>query len=89
MKKSKQSLVLNFSNQANTFNCKKSNLSQFNYFVILGLEYLNMNSIKGDIPISINIDKNGNLLINGLDDEFINDRNICIYSDKKVTKSDD
>ncbi|MCR2042853.1 hypothetical protein [Anaerosalibacter massiliensis] len=89
MEKLKQSLVLNLSNQANTFSCKKIDLSQFNFFAILGLEYLYIDTKKENIPISINIDRSGELSINGLDGDLIDDKNICIYSDKKITKSDE
>ena len=81
------SLGLNLSNQGNTYHSKKSVLDQFNYFVILGLEYLSTYAKTEAIPLSIDISKSGELTINGLNEEIIADNNICIYSDKKVTKS--
>ncbi|WP_066501027.1 hypothetical protein [Abyssisolibacter fermentans] len=85
------SMNLNLSNQANTIKSEQVNLSQFNFFVILGLEYLyeqieNNREIKG-IPIDISIKKSGEMTINGLDQDLIDDNNIRIYSDKKVTNS--
>lgn len=58
------------------------------FFVILGLEYLNPINTAEKIPIALNIDKDGNLSINGLDEDKLNDDNIYIYTDKKVTTSD-
>lgn len=40
------------------------------------------------IPISLDIDEDGELSINGIPGELIDDRNIVIYTDKKVTESD-
>ncbi|MBZ2174245.1 hypothetical protein K8M07_03185 [Schnuerera sp. xch1] len=88
MEKVKQSLIFNLSNQANTFKCRKSFLSQFNIFTIFGLEYLNTIKAVDKIPISISVDKDGGLSIDGIDEELINDKNIYVYTDKKVTKSD-
>lgn len=85
----KHSLLLNLSNQANTFRCKGITLSQFNFVTILGLEYLNGEKYSEMIPISINIDKEWNLSINGLGENVIDDENIYVYTDKKVTKSDE
>ncbi len=88
MEKIKHSLLLNLSNQANTLRCRRTNLSQFNYIVILGLEYLNILEKRDAIPISLDIDEDGELSINGIPGELIDDRNIVIYTDKKVTESD-
>lgn len=88
MEKIKHSLLLNLSNQANTLRCRRTNLSQFNYIVILGLEYLNILEKRDGIPISLDIDEDGELSINGIPGELIDDRNIVIYTDKKVTESD-
>lgn len=80
-------MALNLSNQANVNKSSKSNLCQFNYFVILGLEYLDDTREGEDIPIVIDIDKTGELTINGLDEDLVKDNNIFICSDKKVTDS--
>lgn len=88
LEKVKHSLLLNISNQANTIRCRKTNLSQFNFIVILGLEYLKSLDKSKGIPISINIDEEGDLSINGIPGEVIDDRNIYIYTDKKITESD-
>jgi len=88
LEKIKHSLLLNLSNQANTLRCRRTNLSQFNYIVILGLEYLNILEKRDAIPISLDIDEDGELSINGIPGELIDDRNIVIYTDKKVTESD-
>ena len=85
----KHSLLLNLSNQANTFMCRGITLSQYNVVTILGLEYLNRINNFEPIPISINVDKDWNFSINGLDENIIDDVNIYVYTDKKVTKSDE
>ena len=85
----KHSLLLNLSNQANTFMCRGITLSQYNVVTILGLEYLNRVNNFDLIPISINVDKDWNFSINGLDENIIDDGNIYVYTDKKVTKSDE
>lgn len=87
----KHSLTLNLSNQANTIKSKNSNLSQYNFLTILGLEYLNTVDTldkNKSVPVSIKIDQEGSLSINGLDGEMIDEKNIYVYTDKKVTKSD-
>lgn len=90
MENIKSSVSLNLSSQANTCSSKKSSISQFNYFIILGLGYLNTESRPEEpIPICINVNKSGELTIEGLDVEIINDQNTQIYSDKKVTTSED
>ena len=85
----KHSLLLNLSNQANTFKCKEITLSQYNFVAILGLEYLNGEKSLELIPISINIDKDWNLSVDGFGENIIDDGNIYVYTDKKVTKSDE
>lgn len=85
----KHSLLLNLSNQANTFGCRRITLSQYNFITILGLEYLNGENLTERIPISIDIDKEWNLSINGLGEDILDDGNIYVYRDKKVTKSDE
>lgn len=84
----RHSILLNLSNQANTIKCTKTHLAQYNFFVIIGLEYLNSFNESEKIPISFYIDKDGNLSINGLDEDKLNNENIYIYSDKKVTSSE-
>lgn len=81
----KSSIALNLSNQGNVYKSRESNLSQFNFFVILGLDYLNNIGDMEAVPISIDINGSGDLTINGLDGDLINNENIYIYSDKKVT----
>jgi len=85
----KHSLLLNLSNQANTFKCKEITLSQYNFVAILGLEYLNGENYSDMIPISINIDEEWNLSISGIGENVIDDENIYVYTDKKITKSDE
>lgn len=85
----KHSLLLNLSNQANTFKCKGITLSQYNFVTILGLEYLNGEKSLELIPISINIDKDWNLSVDGFGENIIDDENIYVYTDKKITKSDE
>lgn len=85
----KHSLLLNLSNQANLFKCKGITLSQYNIITILGLEYLSGGCCSDMIPISINIDEDWNLSINGLGEDVLDDGNIYVYTDKKITKSDE
>lgn len=85
----KHSLLMNLSNQANTFRCRGIILSQYNFVTILGLEYLKGENDLEMIPISINIDEEWNLSIDGLGEDIINDENIYVYTYKKVTKSDE
>lgn len=87
--KIKHSLSVNLSNQANTFKCMKANLGQFNFVALLGLEYLYRKDPNNKIPVTINIDENWNLSIEGLEDNIIDEGNIYVYSDKKVTKSEE
>ncbi len=84
----RHALLLNLSNQTNTIKCMETHLSQYNFFVILGLEYLKPSKKCDKIPISLGIDRDSNLSINGLDESKIDDENIYIYTDKKVTKSE-
>lgn len=88
MESIRTSIGLNLSNQANTYSSKKAIINQFNIFVILGLEYLNHTIQSEALPLSIDISESGELTINGLKEELIDDENIYIYSDKKVTHSD-
>lgn len=90
MESTKSSVSINLSNQTNCCNSKKSNSSQFNYFLILGLDYLDAEVRSGEsVPVRVNINKSGELTIDGLDIEMVNGQNAQIYSDKKVTTSDD
>lgn len=89
------SLSANLSNQANLNNSRKTELSQFNFVVALGLGYLNKsadlklkNRVDRKIPVNIHINKSGELELNGLNDN-ISDENIKIYTDKKETYSED
>ncbi len=89
MDKVKTSISLNLSNQANTFDSKDSCLSQFNFFVIIGLDFLDTDiAAEEDMPISVNINKIGEITLSGLDGDIVNDQNTSIYSDRKVTTSD-
>ena len=90
MENIKSSVSLNLSNQANNCRSKNSSLSQFSYVIILGLAYLNAEFRSEEpAPVRINIDKSGELTISGLDIDMMNSENVQIYSDKKVTTSED
>ncbi|EPR10475.1 hypothetical protein [Ruminiclostridium papyrosolvens] len=93
MSDKKVSTLLNLSNQANYTKAFKSHLSQFNFIIIMGREYLEKgNDNSKDIPLSISISKSGEIEIVNIDEENNNDidiDNICIYSDKKITDSDE
>jgi hypothetical protein len=41
-----------------------------------------------DMPISVNINKIGEITLSGLDGDIVNDQKTSIYSDRKVTTSD-
>ena len=85
MKRKKLAMASNLSNQANIHNSEKALLSQFNYFVLLGLEYLERNIKKIDqIPLAIRINRSGELEINGLNEDSL--KNMHIHTDKKVTR---
>ena len=87
---SKSSLLVNLSSQANTSTCKKTNVSQFNFVGLLGGGNLSVCSKNNDkSPISININSLGELTIDGIDESFINDKNIKIYSDENIKNSED
>ncbi len=91
--KNKLSTILNLSNQANLCDSQKTNLSQFNFILMVGLESIsNINSTGGrnKIPLSVNITKSGEIEINGIDECALNNKkNIRIYSDKKITQSEE
>jgi hypothetical protein len=89
LERNKSSVSLNLSNQANSFNARRSSLSQFNYFVILGLDFLDAEEESQDfMPVKVRIHKSGELSMRGIDGEIFNDENTCIFSDRKVTTSD-
>ena len=89
MDKIKTSVSLNLSNQANTFSSKNSHLFQFNYFVILGLDFLDTEITDAEgTPVSVSINKAGEISLSGPDGEIVNDQNTCIYTDRKVTSSE-
>lgn len=90
MENVKSSVSLNLSNQANNCRSRNSSLFQFNYFIILGLGYLDPDfRAEKAVPVGVKIDKSGELTINGVDIEMLNSENIQVYSDKKVTTSED
>ncbi len=90
MENVKSSISLNMSNQANNCRSRNSSLFQFNYFIMLGLAYLNPDfRAEEAVPVSIKIDKSGELTISGVDIEMLNSENVQIHSDKKVTTSED
>ncbi|AZO95317.1 hypothetical protein GM661_09490 [Iocasia frigidifontis] len=86
----KKYLALNFSNQGNLCNANKTILCQYNLGTILGLGFLNQSDSSVEPPsldeilISIFLNKEGEIEINGVNN--INDDNIYIYTDKKITK---
>ncbi len=88
MTQGKLSTVFNLSSQGNLLSVQNSVLEQYNYFVGIGFGYLNCDA-RGinSIPITIKIDKAGELEINGLDE--LDENNIRISADKKVTSSED
>ncbi len=91
MNDKKVSTLLNLSNQANYTKAFNSHLAQFNFIIIMGREFLKKgnDNIK-DIPLSISISKSGEIEIVNIDEENNNDiDNICIYSDKRITDSDE
>lgn len=89
MGQKKLSTILNFSNQANYNQANYTDLYQYNIVAIVGESYLNTNGCIGTkIPLSINVNKSGELEINTLAGEKIsNGNNINIYSDVKVSNN--
>ena len=89
MGQNRLSTILNMSNQGNMENAERTSLSQSTYIVVLGLGCLGKILENSDkIPVSVNISKSGELEISGFGEDFINEENIRIYSDKKVTQSE-
>ena len=86
----KKHLGLNFSNQGNLCSASETTLSQYNFGVIIGLGFLNRTGTSLEsrstekIPISISLDKSGEVELTGIND--IDDNNVQIYTDKKITK---
>lgn len=87
MDNSKITLSLNLSNQANTCKSRRTTITQYNLLVIIGLMHMEDRSEKACVPVSVIIDRSGELTINGIDGLSADDRNIFIHTDKKVTKS--
>jgi hypothetical protein len=84
------SMILNLSSQANMKNARNSKLGQFNYVVFLGSRVMeDYRRWSNTIRVSMNVKKSGELEINGLPAEDINDPNIKVYSDRKETVSRD
>ncbi|WP_041605924.1 hypothetical protein [Halothermothrix orenii] len=86
----KKKLSLNLSNQANFSGVFKTDLFQVNYVFVIGLDYLNKNihHDKKKIPLTFKFNKNNELEIEGINGT-INDDSIKIYTDRKVTESQD
>lgn len=90
MNQNKLSTIINFSNQSNMQKAEKTDLTQYNFAVVLGTEYFNeKNKHVETFPISLKIRKSGELELNGLEQSNINNENVRIYSDKKTTRSKD
>ncbi|MFZ5988373.1 MAG: hypothetical protein ACOYWZ_14780 [Bacillota bacterium] len=87
MEQEKLSLKLNFSSQSNMGNAIDTHLSQFSFLAIFGNRFLNkLDESKFKIPLRININKSGELSIDGLDEEVLIKRGEAqVYSDKKIT----
>lgn len=85
------SVLINLSNQGNTCDVSKTNLLQFNFIVMLGLDYLNKEREEiNTTNVSISINQKGELTLEGIDcDNLQDEKNIKIYSDKKVICSGD
>lgn len=87
MKLNELATIQNLCSQGNIAKSNKSQISQYNYIVMIGLEYLNDN-IKDtkNLPISISVYNTGELEISGLDESIIDNKDsIRIHSEKKVT----
>lgn len=81
--------LINLSNQANLCKTNKTDISQFNFVVLIGLKYLRQKKESPKIPVSININKDGEMEIGGIDvDTLMNENNVKIYTDKKITRSE-
>jgi len=88
LSEARMAITANLSNQANTNTSKRTELLQLNVFAILGLGYIDGRNEEEKVPVSIRIDGQGKMTVSGMDGEIINDDNIKIYSDRKVTTSE-
>lgn len=89
MEDARSTIALNLSNQVNMYKAKSTSMFQLNAIVILGLAGLSLVDACDDyIPVSFTIDKSGDITVMGIDGE-INKNDAYIYTDKKVTISDD
>ncbi len=91
LKQGKFPTVINLSNQANLCEANKTELSQLNLVVILGLKHLNhYEDNRDETPISIKIKKSGEVELSGIDENMLNDNeNVRVYSDKKVSRTEE
>lgn len=83
--------AINLSNQANLCEAKKTELSQLNLVVLLGLRHINnYEDNMAETPISINIKKTGEVELSGIEESMLNNtENVRIYSDKKVSRTEE
>lgn len=79
--------ICNLSNQININSSDDTDVCQLNYAVFLGVSYLKEpKETDFKIPVSISVDKSGELSIESSDENMlINRDDIRIYSDKKTT----
>lgn len=90
MSTSKLIYLGNLSNEANICQARTTTLSQLNISVLIGVDYLRQGALaKHKLPLAITIDKMGDLTIAGIDGVTINDEHIRVYSDRKVTQSEE
>ncbi|EEG78969.1 hypothetical protein [Dethiobacter alkaliphilus] len=90
MNRTRKTFVSNLSNQANMNSTETSELYQLNVVIAIGLEHLDTSQqLRLKTPLSISVNRTGELDISGLDGVTVSDDNIRVHADRKVTKSPD
>jgi len=89
MQKGKLIFLGNLSNEANLCVTQNTELYQLNVAVIIGVNQLRESVFsRTKVPLAIEIGEKGEIEIQGLDGLTVNDENIRIYSDRKMTQSE-
>lgn len=89
MQKGRLIFLGNLSNEANVCAAHTTEVFQLNAAIIIGINHLREGSFSRiKVPLEINIGKNGEIEIEGINDLTVDDENIRIYSDRKVTQSE-
>ncbi|MCW3490610.1 hypothetical protein [Dethiobacter alkaliphilus] len=90
MNRAGKTFISNLSNQANMNSAETSELYQLNVVIAIGLEHLGASQqSRLKTPLSISVNRTGELDISGLDGVTVSDEHIRVHADRKVTKSPD